>query len=410
MLETMTELSSITYLNKCLCCGGENLTTVLDLIDQPLANSYVQEQSDTEVFYPLALNYCNDCTHLQLTHAVHPDLLFKNYLYVSGTTQTLRDYFDQFVHTVTSHMPVKGPYKVLDIACNDGSQLDAFKKYGHQTYGIDPAENLHQLSSLNHTVICDYFNESAVASLGADRYDVIIAQNVFAHNTYPDEFLRICEDRLSNTGRLFIQTSQADMVEYGQFDTIYHEHISFFNTRSMGTLANRSGMYLESVFKTDIHGTSYVFVLSKDPACDNTQLLIDKEAKQTIDVVKKFVDNAISVVTALKDELNKYPGALIVGYGAAAKGNTLLNFGEIDLDYIVDDNPLKQGLYTPGRKIKIVSLDEMISVAKGRSVVWLPLSWNFFKEIKHRIKDKYHEPTVFIKYFPKIQVTLDSDE
>jgi hypothetical protein len=178
----------------------------------------------------------------------------------------------------------------------------------------------------------------------------------------------------------------------------------------MGTLANRLGMYLESVFKTDIHGTSYVFVLSKDPACDNTQPLIDKEAKQTIDVVKKFVDNAISVVTDLKDELNKYPSSLIVGYGAAAKGNTLLNFGEIDLDYIVDDNPLKQGLYTPGRKIKIVSLDEMITIAKGRSVVWVPLSWNFFKEIKHRIKDKYHEPTVFIKYFPKIQVTLDSDE
>jgi aspartyl/asparaginyl-tRNA synthetase len=87
-----------------------------------------------------------------------------------------------------------------------------------------------------------------------------------------------------------------------------------------------------------------------------------------------------------------------------------LNFGEIDLDYIVDDNPLKQGLYTPGRKIKIVSLDEMITIAKGQSVVWLPLSWNFFKEIKRRIKDKYHEPTVFIKYFPKIQVTLDSDE
>ena len=406
----MTELSSITYLDKCLCCGSENLTTVLDLHDQPLANSYLKDTEEVEEFYPLALNYCNNCTHLQLTHGVNPDLLFKNYLYVSGTTQTLKDYFDKFVEIVTDIMPITGPYKVLDIACNDGSQLDAFKKYGHQTYGVDPAQNLHELSSTNHTVICDYFNENSVSRLGADRYDVIVAQNVFAHNTYPKEFLRVCKDRLSNTGRLFIQTSQADMVTYGQFDTIYHEHISFFNVRSMGTLANQLGMYLENAFKTDIHGTSYVFVLTTDPKYDNTKSLIDKEPKQTLAVVKKFTDTAIRVVTELKDELNRYSGSLIVGYGAAAKGNTLLNFGEIDLDYIVDDNPLKQGLLTPGRKIKIESLDTIIRIAKGRDIVWVPLSWNFFNEIRNRIKDKYHEPTVFVKYFPKMQVILDSNE
>lgn len=406
----MTETSSITYLNKCLCCGSDKLTTVLDLHDQPLANSYVKDVNDVEEYYPLALNYCNDCTHLQLTHGVNPDLLFKNYLYVSGTTQTLKDYFDKFVQIVTDAMPVKGRYKVLDIACNDGSQLDAFKKHGHQTYGIDPAENLHELSSANHTVICDYFNEESVARLGADRYDVIVAQNVFAHNTYPKEFLRVCQDRMSSTGRLFIQTSQADMVQYGQFDTIYHEHISFFNVRSMGTLARQSGMYLENVFKTDIHGTSYVFVLTTDPSCDNTQRLIDSELKQTTEVVKKFADTAVKVVTELKDELNRYSDCLRVGYGAAAKGNTLLNFGEIDLDYIVDDNPLKQGLYTPGRKTKIVSLDELIKIAGKTPIVWVPLSWNFFNEIRQRIKNKYYQPTVFIKYFPNMQVILDENE
>ena len=410
MSETMTETLNFTYLNKCLCCNSENLTTVLELHDQPLANSYVSDIDEPELYYPLALNYCNECTHLQLSHGVNPDLLFKNYLYVSGTTQTLRDYFDKFVEIVTDAMPVKGRYKVLDIACNDGSQLDAFKNKGHQTYGIDPAENLHELSSANHTVICDYFNEESVARLGADRYDVIIAQNVFAHNTYPKEFLRVCQDRLSDTGRLFIQTSQADMVEYGQFDTIYHEHISFFNIRSMGTLATQSGMYLENVFKTDIHGNSYVFVLTKDPSCNNTQSLIDNEPKQTLEVINKFAQTAVNVVTALQDELNSCTDCLLVGYGAAAKGNTLLNFGQIDLDYIVDDNPLKQGLHTPGRKIKIVSLDDMIKIAGDKPVVWIPLSWNFFKEIRERIKNKYHKPTMFIKYFPNLQVILDSNE
>lgn len=406
----MTDSLNYTILNNCLCCGSANLTKVLDLKDQPLANSYVENIDNTENYYPLALNYCNDCTHLQLTVGVDPDLLFKNYLYVSGTTKTLRDYFQRFVNIVQNHMPYTGPYHVLDIACNDGSQLDAFKAQGHHTYGIDPAENLHKLSSINHKVICDYFTKESVEKLGVSNFDVIIGQNVFAHNTYPKEFLQLCYDKLNSNGRLYIQTSQADMVKYGQFDTIYHEHISFFNIKSMATLANSVNFYLEDVFKTDIHGTSYVFVLTKDINYDNTKICIEKEPNQTLESVKEFADKAISVVTKLKEELSLFKFCYTVGYGAAAKGNTLLNFGEIDFDYIVDDNPLKVGLYTPGRKIKIVSLDEMVKIADDKSVVWVPLSWNFFDEIQKRIKDKYSHPTAFVKYFPSMQVILESNE
>lgn len=403
----MTEILNFTYLEKCLCCNSKNLKTILDLHDQPLANSYVSDTNAVEDYYPLALNYCTDCSHLQLSIGVNPNFLFKNYLYVSGTTQTLRDYFDSFVKTTSVYMPYAGPYKVLDIACNDGSQLDAFKKYGHQTFGIDPAENLYPLSSKNHSIVCDYFNEDSIAKLGVDKFDIIVAQNVFAHNTYPQEFLRLCRKHLAFDGRMFIQTSQADMVKYGQFDTIYHEHISFFNTNSMSKLANKCGMYLEEVFKTSIHGTSYVFVLTQDSLADNTELLLKCEDKQTLEVVNEFADKAVSVVTKLKDELNRFEGYIKVGYGAAAKGNTLLNFGEIDLDYIVDDNPLKQGLYTPGRKTKILSLDDLLKLAGDKQILWIPLSWNFFDEIRMRIKNKYIKPTVFLKYFPNLEIIWD---
>jgi 2-polyprenyl-3-methyl-5-hydroxy-6-metoxy-1,4-benzoquinol methylase len=371
---------------------------------QPLANSYLGDSYEKEFNYPLALNYCNNCGHLQLTHAVNPDLLFKNYLYVSGTTQTLRDYFNKFVKTISMYLPKSEPYHVLDIACNDGSQLDAFKKYGHYTYGIDPAENLYHLSSKNHTVVCDYFNQQSIEKIGVPNFDVIIAQNVFAHNSYPEEFLNVCRSKLSINGRLFVQTSQADMVKYGQFDTIYHEHISFFNVHSMYHLAKRTGMYLEDVFKTDIHGTSYVFVLTSDCKYDNSDLLLKNEPKQTFQDVQLFAEKAILTVNSLKEELKNYEDCYIVGYGAAAKGNTLLNFGNINLDYIVDDNPLKHGMYTPGRKIKIVSLDTMLELAGNREIVWVPLSWNFFDEILNRVKNKYDKPTTFIKYFPKLEI------
>jgi hypothetical protein len=160
------------------------------------------------------------------------------------------------------------------------------------------------------------------------------------------------------------------------------------------------------VLKTDIHGTSYVFVLSSDSKNDNSKLLLINEPKQTLEDAKLFAEKALRTVINLKEELNKYKNCYIVGYGAAAKGNTVLNFGDINLDYIIDDNTLKQGMYTPGRKIKIISLDEMLDQAGDRDIVWVPLSWNFFDEIRKRVKEKYDKPTTFIKYFPELKIVI----
>lgn len=371
-------------LTECLCCGSKNLNHVLDLGEQPLANSYLKYKGEPEQVYPLGLNYCEDCTHLQLTHAVNPDLLFKNYLYVSGTTKTLLDYFDSFVALTEGYFPNVYSRKVLDIACNDGSQLDSYKKFGYETYGIDPAENLYELSSKNHKIVCDYLTEESIAKFDT-KFDIIIAQNVFAHNTYPKEFLEICKANLNDGGLIFIQTSQANMVEQSQFDTVYHEHISFFNAESMKTLAQRSGLTMINVERTNIHGTSFVFVLSA--AANEGEYSLSKETHQSLDIVQKFSENAKNTVSKLNNDIAKYQDKYrIVGYGAAAKGNTVLNFGKIHLDYIVDDNPLKQNMFTPGMKIPIVSLDYINKISKGETVVWIPLSWNFFNEIKQRIQ------------------------
>lgn len=375
-------MNNCTPILKCVCCNGANLTQILDLGEQPLANSYLTTPDEEENLYPLGVNFCNECSHLQLTHRVNPDLLFKHYLYVSGTTKTLREYFDYFVTLVEQYIKVENP-NVLDIACNDGSQLDSFKKMGYNTFGIDPATNLHQISSKNHIVICDYLTELSIAKLNT-KFSVIVAQNVLAHNANPIEFLSLCRKHLSEDGLIFIQTSQANMVEYGQFDTVYHEHISFFNVKSMTYLAKQSGLYLTDVTKTDIHGTSYVFVLSANPNDDRSEILISKDYPVSAMAVIKFSENAKKSVDDLKTKLNDKE--IVIGYGAAAKANTVLNFGKIKLDYIVDDNPLKQNLYTPGMRIKIVSNEFIKEKFGSKDVVWVPLSWNFFKEISSNIK------------------------
>lgn len=389
-------------LNFCLCCNSTNLKLVLDLNQQPLANSYCTSKDEKEDEFPLAVNFCLDCTHLQLTVLVNPDLLFKNYLYVSGTTKTLKDYFNWFAKFTESQFPAGHNLDVLDIACNDGSQLDSYKQLGHKTYGIDPAENLHPLSNANHEVVCDYFTRDSLNRLSNKKFDIIIGQNVFAHNAYPLEFLELAGACLKDSGKIYIQTSQADMIKYGQFDTIYHEHISFFSTKSFATLVRRAGLYLHMVKKTEIHGNSYVFIVGKNPKEDNTTTYLDNnpiEQVRQIDEMIAFGVNAKQTLTELASKIDQYrnQGLPIIGYGAAAKGNTVLNFGQVKLDYIVDDNPLKQGMFTPGQKIPIVSLDFVNNLYNDKPVAWIPLSWNFFREIKQKISSHRKQNDAYIQ-------------
>ena len=402
-------MSKIKEIKKCLCCDNDKIKTVLDFGKQPLANSYHEKDEILDVF-PLKLNLCEKCWHLQLSHAVNPNLMFKNYLYVSGTSNTLREYFDSFAVYVLKNNP--NSKNVLDIACNDGSQLDSFAKIGLKTYGVDPAENLYELSkSKGHDIVCDYFTKKSIKKLGGNKFDLITAQNVFAHNTYPLYFLKLCKKILKKNGSLYIQTSQANMVVNNEFDTIYHEHISFFNTISMKHLVEKSGLFLNDVIKSDIHGTSYVFVIGKNEnVTKNVQESIDDIIKNNLTDTLTYIKyslNAYDTTINLKNTIKKYKdkGYHIIGYGAAAKGNTLLNFGGISVDYILDDNELKLNLYTPGMNILIKEPEFIKSLPDNVPIVFIPFAWNFYKEIKSKIKvirDK--DEDIFIKYFPTIVI------
>ena len=394
------EYSDYKKLSVCLCCGSSNLDLILDLNNQPLANSYLKSPSEQEEEYPLAINYCNTCTHTQLTHSVNPDKLFKNYLYVSGTSKTLRSYFNDFVD-ITSRYVIGN--KILDIACNDGSQLDSYKARGYETYGIDPAENLYPLSSSKgHKVICDYLTDKPL-EWGVE-FDIITAQNVFAHTSDPKNFLENCKKNISEDGCIFIQTSQADMIRNNEFDTIYHEHISFFSVQSFCSLAKRVGLNVIDVIRTPIHGTSFVFVLSKSRS-DRSEQLIAREEPLTYFKMLKYAMfcKQIAIDTKAKIEELVGLGYKVIGYGAAAKGNTFLNFAKFNLDYIVDDNPLKHTLYCPGSKIPILPPEEIIKETGKLCVV--PLAWNFFNEIKENVLKIKKDDIIFLRYFPSVNLT-----
>jgi len=398
-------------LTECLACGSNNLELALNLGNQPLANNF-KKQADEEEQYPLAVNRCTQCYHLQLTHVVDPEIIYRNYSYVSGTSQTYQEYMWWFAKWCREYANKYRGGAVLDIGCNDGSQLDYFNRLGYHTYGVDPAENLYKTSTdKGHRVVCGFWNEQSIGNLDNRQFDIVVAQNAFAHNPDPLTYLKLLSPLLKDDGLFFIQTSQADMVRNGEFDTIYHEHVNFYNINSMNELCRRAGMFLIDVIKTPIHGTSYVFVISnKNIKPENIKNLIALESdllkKQTYD---KWSNTAkdLSELFLTKCEAYRSNGYILVGYGAAAKGNTLLNYTNVCLDYIVDDNPLKQNTFSPGQNIPVVSSKLIKTFSDQDKILFVPLAWNFFDEIKSKILNiRKHSNDRFLKYFPEVQVEL----
>ena len=400
-------MSDYKILDRCLCCDSTDIEILLDLNNQPLANSYHDNTKEMDE-YPLGVNICNNCYHIQLTHVVNPDLLFKDYLYVSGTTKTLHDNMKWFVDYVLETTIWGKGNSVLDIACNDGTQLNYFKDEGFKTFGIDPAENLHKLSSENHTVVCDYFN----ANKFDRQFDVITAQNVFAHNSNPKEFLEHCDELMHEESVLYIQTSQAEMILNNQFDTIYHEHVSFFNINSMNELVKRTNLTLTDVIKTPVHGISYLFRFTKNTFEGRRKVFNEIEVEKLRGLYDKktyveYTKNITELVSKFKTSVKFYQksGYKLIGYGAAAKGMTFLNFAGVKLDYIIDDNELKHNLYTPGTNTIIKPNGFLKQFKENDKVLFIPLAWNFYDEIQGRIlKTRDNKNDWFLRYFPEVKL------
>lgn len=411
----MFHQSNSVELTSCLACGSNNLKLTLDLNKQPLANSYKDTQHEKQETFPLAINRCSDCFHVQLTHAVNPELMFKNYLYVSGTSQTMLNHFDWFAdfacETYFSYQ-YEHAKSVMDIGCNDGSQLNYFKNLNLKTHGIDPATNLHSISRSNGHIVDNAFLDANYILMNDDKYDILVAQNVFAHNYDPHTFMLCAKKLMHSQSLFFIQTSQSDMIKNFEFDTIYHEHISFYNINSMNELCKRTGMFLIDVIKCPLHGNSYIFIISKNGNLarpSNILNHIEMEKKIGLlaeETYESYARNCIMNVSDLRQVVSDFTNDnyRIVGYGAAAKGMTLLNYSKIYMDYIIDDNPLKQGKFTPGSSIEICSISRLKDEQK--KILFIPLAWNFFDEIKRRIKAVRTNPEdQFCLYFPEVSVS-----
>jgi SAM-dependent methyltransferase len=395
-------------LTHCVVCGGVSVEQYLDLGSQPLANDYPTQPVELPRA-PLAVAYCHECSHSQLTVSVDPAAMFTDYLYVSGTTTTLRTYFDDFVLMVEAH---QGPaLRVLDIASNDGSLLKAFRARGHSVYGVDPARNLAASAEADGIpTLNEFWGADTAERVG--QFDTVIAMNVLAHVPDPLGFLEGVRAALKPGGRAYLQTSQANMFANHEFDTVYHEHLSYFSVRSFLALFARAGLQPIAVTKPAVHGTSFLWTctaVEDGPTSRDIIELLDAERSggwHDFAAYRDFGDLALAraawVRSTLRDQRER--GRRIMGYGAAAKGNTFLNFAEIRLEAIFEDNPLKVGRYAPGTLAPILASDTLGAV--DGSLCFLIPAWNFADEIIERVRRHRGTATddVFIVYFPEGRV------
>ena len=396
---------SSTEIGRCLVCDSRALIPYMNLGDQPLANSFSSEAGKIQEKYPLMVNFCHSCSHNQLSHRVDPEILFKDYLYVSGTSKTLSDHFDSYADYIFNRFGTTG-IRVLEIASNDGSLLEKFSKRGATVLGVDPAENLKPISeSKGIPTIADFWPCPVDG-----KFDVVIANNVLAHHPDPVGFLSSLPPEALVCVEFPIFNSSVETLDIGQ---IYAEHISYFNHNSFSILAQRAGYGIVDFIEfPDIHGGTVRFILEKGAKqCEKMTNMIKVERVQGFhDIAKyqlfydKVAVNLLGLVTCCN--IQTTINYKIVGYGAAAKASTILSTlaDSLPVDFFVDDSPHKVGKFMPGTSREIFPTSKLGEVEGPMAII--VFAHNFKKEIKENIK-KYRQPSqkdIIINIVPKVTV------
>ena len=386
---------------KCRICGSTNLKKFLSLGITPLANSFLLESelNNEEKKFPLEVCFCQICKLVQLTEVVPPETMFRNYLYVSSTTATLKAHFMKMAEDISKEFNLGSQSVAVDVGSNDGLLLAGFQKIGVKSIGVEPASNLAKIANQNGLdTINDFFNEISAMQIikKAENVDVVTATNVFAHVNNIRDFAKNVKTILNNDGIFAIEIQYfVNTIEQMTFDNIYHEHLSYFTLTSLVNFFRLQGMEVFKAQRINTHGGSLrVFVRMPDGnhmTDESIALLLNYEKNLGIDKFETLLKFAEKVYKARSDFIKyikdiKSKGKTIIGYGAPAKANTLLNFcgiGKESIDWIVEDNLLKQGLYGPGTHIPIVS-PKMLDEKKPDYI--LIFAWNFADEILKKTK------------------------
>jgi C-methyltransferase C-terminal domain/Putative zinc binding domain/Methyltransferase domain len=388
-------LSREKHVMRCRACGARELTPVLDLGAQPLANSLRRRDQlgEPEPRYPLELVLCDACSLLQIADAVPPAILFSDYPYFSSVIETLVQHAREIALRMIRDEELGGDSLVMEIASNDGYLLQHYQGAGVPVLGIEPAQNVARVAEdRGIRTYCEFFGSRYAGKLWAEgmRPSVIHANNVLAHVPDLNGFVEGIAILLEGDALAVIEAPYVkNMLEQCQFDTIYHEHVYYYSMGVLDRLFGAHGMALERVEQIPIHGGSLrLFVRRADRANPDgsVEKLLEEDRASGVDRPRAYLLFAREVTklrTSLQNLLGdlKRDGARIAAYGAAAKGSTLLNtlqIGAETLEFVADLSPHKHGLYLPGTEVEIRPPSALVEEMPDYVLL---LTWNFADEI-----------------------------
>jgi len=389
-------------ITKCLVCSNNKLIKYLDLGNQPLANN-LSKKIDVKK-YPLQIVFCKNCYHNQLSHEVKKEKLFSNYFYLSSQSETLQKHFDNSAKKYIKLFNLNKKSSIIDVGSNDGISLKYYKKKNFKNIlGIEPATNISKIANKNGIKTINSFLNYKVSKKLNNTADIVTASNVFAHNKNIKKLATYLISLIKETGVLIIEVQYLiSMLKKNLFDNIYHEHIHYWSANALDHLFKQLNCTIIKIEKINTHGGSIRCYIKKNFKNQNNKVktILSYEKKFGIRNKRLFFNFSKKLAKKknnFKKFLSKNKYKNIIGYGAAAKTATLLNYLKIskDLRFIIDDNILKQKYYIPGTKIKIVSKYDVDADIDYLIV----FAWNYFHEIKK--KTKYAKNIISIRSFFK---------
>ena len=397
-------------------CKSENLEMFLDLGFIPKVDRFLikGELNEPETLYPLTVHLCIECGLAQLGYIIPDHELFdENYAYEASTTKTRHENHNQLAESVCNRFSIEKNSFVVDIGSNVGMLLECFKNKGMKVLGIDASANIaEKANSKGIETILGFFNQEIVTEIKNTKglASVITATNVFAHIQDYQSFIIALKNLLKDKGVFVFQVPHfLTLLKNIEYDTIYHEHISYFGLKPLIKFFEKNQMELFDVVETEIDGGSIrCFVSNKGmhTISDNIKRILDKEEEEEVYSIKKLIEFAKKVKNQ-KNELNqlllelKRGGKSVVGVGAPAKGITMINYCKIDediLEYITEKAPLKIGKFAPGMHIPIVPDERLTKDQPDYAVIF---AWNFAKEIMENLKQYKEKGGKFIIPVPQ---------
>jgi SAM-dependent methyltransferase len=401
----------------CRSCESQRIELVLDFGETPLADRLLNESTvnEPEPICPLSVVFCHDCSLLQIRETVPPEILFSSdYPYFSSVSDGLMRHFKGNVDETRARKSVDEDSLVVEVASNDGYLLRNYKADGIPVLGIDPTDGpVREARALGIETIHEFFTSDLADSLRADGRlaDIVHGNNVLAHVADTNGFVSGIAKILKDDGVVVIECPYVhDLIQKCEFDTIYHQHLCYFSLHALRTLFERHELYVNDVQRIAIHGGSLRLFIGKnnDPAASVRQLLKDEvDAGVTgFEFYRGFVeriDASRDALIRLLDEL-KAAGARIAGYGAPAKGCTLMAYmgiGANYLDYIVDKSRFKQGLFYAGNRLPIHSPEYLLEDSPDYALL---LSWNFADEILKEQDEFRRQGGKFVVPIPELSI------